>query len=560
MPPKGQIMCGIVARIGRNNEIIQNTLLHRGPDQQNVFSFESLIVEFSRLAITGGRSGNSPVWSDDKRWVGFLNGEVYNFHELIKSYGLTFSLSDTQVLVNGISKNGIRFLDNIRGMFAGIILDTLEKKVYIFRDPMGEKPLFINIESDLITLSSEFSSLMKLLSRPLAINSAAVASYFRFGYAEEPETFDLHVNAIEKGVVFSINLLDLTIREEFILDGYSVDETKLSLQDILSQIYDQILYTEVDSALALSSGIDSTSLLVAKAKRDRQGFQPIVVSFQNSPKISEAKLADASSKLLDLKSLFIELDLRNPIDDIFLLSKINDQPHADPSGVAYLNIFRQAHESNKKIVFLGHGPDEFFWGYEWLNKSLQKKKFLHPRTPDASLFWETPGLAKRLAGTLAANENKNRRMGSRDRYLDSQDPWSNTMAHLTHSYLTHNALRQSDRLAMHFSLEPRTPYSDSRLYGWAQNNCPRSPKATFDKVQFRSSLDLGPLENVRNRKKIGFRSDFHTWFSSPNIEDLFKASLESVMNCNLPWKTDLRALNLNAQEKYRIMMFGLWLG
>jgi len=558
-------VCGIVARVNATDDFHKETLRHRGPDEISNFNFNSLQVEYSRLSVTGGSSGSAPVISESGRWVCFLNGEVYNFKALRTSHALLYSSSDTKIVVEGVAKFGVVFLKELRGMFAGLILDKFSNKVFLFRDALGEKPLFINSENSVITISSEFKSMMKILGRPLLLNSAAVESYFRFGYAEEPETFDLRIHSIPRGSVFSIDLSNRSLKREFSLEGYNSDEMEATLPELLNLIYEETLYTEVPSALALSSGIDSSSLFVAKAKRDRTNFNPIILDLPNSPNLSEASSAKSACSALGFDPIIAYMHNDNILHDLQVLANANDQPHADPSGLSYLKIFEAANAYEKKVVFLGHGPDEFFWGYPWLFKTFQKRMlpFLIPRPTKLNYrgpyFWNTPGMSQKLLRSIEFNSTHNRNFDSTDSYLISDDPWRKATSYVAHNYLSQNGLRQSDRLAMHFSVEPRTPYADSRLYGWAQAHCSHNPNDSFNKKLFRASLDLGDLEYLRDKEKIGFRSEFDTWFNSKDMPDFYQSAAKKVAEVNLPWKGNILNLNLNPVEKYRILMLGLWL-
>ena len=108
-------------------------------------------------------------------------------------------------------------------------------------------------------------------------------------------------------------------------------------------------------------------------------------------------------------------------------------------------------------------------------------------------------------------------------------------------------------------LEASAPYADSRIYGWAQGHCSHNPNDSFDKKLFRASLDLGDLEYLRDKEKIGFRSEFDTWFNSKDMPNFYESAAKKVAEANLPWKTNILNLNLNPVEKYRILMLGLWL-
>ena len=175
------------------------------------------------------------------------------------------------------------------------------------------------------------------------------------------------------------------------------------------------------------------------------------------------------------------------------------------------------------------------------------------------MFWNTPGLTSNLLNSLAVAESKFRDFGSNDIFLKSHNSWERALALASHNYLSQNGLRQSDRLAMRFSIEPRTPYADSRLYGWAQTRAEKIAEKSFDKKEFRSALELGELEYLRKREKMGFRSEFDSWFKQDSLHEVFIKNLKKVSDLALPWKRDVSKLNLNPQEKYRILMLGLWL-
>ena len=112
---------------------------------------------------------------------------------------------------------------------------------------------------------------------------------------------------------------------------------------------------------------------------------------------------------------------------------------------------------------------------------------------------------------------------------------------------------------MKSSIEPRTPYADSRLYGWAQFNCISESTNKQDKKLFRDAVKLGKFEAVRIQKKQGFRSDFDTWLKDPTMRELYVESLGVVSKLNLPYKSDLTTIKLSSSEKYRVLMLGIWL-
>jgi asparagine synthetase B (glutamine-hydrolysing) len=270
--------------------------------------------------------------------------------------------------------------------------------------------------------------------------------------------------------------------------------------------------------------------------------------------------AQQACKKLGIKPHLInDLGASNLETRLLSLAGKNDQPHADPSGLSYLSIFEEAKSIGLKVVLLGHGPDELFWGYPWFNKQLiksQQKSLL--KKVNSPAYWDTPGKNSRLLWSFGYGEKEEARLFSTDSYLTSNNPWERYRAEIVHGYLSPNGLRQSDRLAMASGIEPRTPYADSRLYGWAQRNSIKSDFA-FDKKEFRDSVHLGPLSSSRYRKKEGFSSPMGLWFQNPDINEFTSQCLKLILAQNVDWRFSPRPQLLSPSEKYRIVMLGGWL-
>ncbi len=149
-------MCGISGYISNKKLIsengIKNTLKlmnRRGPDSQNSlkFDFDSKQIGLlhSRLDIIDlNQRSNQPFV--DENFVLVFNGEIYNYLELKldlekKNYKFKTN-SDTEVLIKSFIEYGEKCVDHFVGMWAFAIWDKKEKKLFLSRDPFGEKPLY----------------------------------------------------------------------------------------------------------------------------------------------------------------------------------------------------------------------------------------------------------------------------------------------------------------------------------------------------------------------------------------------------------------------------------
>lgn len=555
-------MCGFFLELtnGTDDKLITRPdLNHRGPDEHVVSELLNGKIEYFRLSIMGGTEGSSPVISDDRDWTCYINGEIYNFKALQNSYNLKFSNSDTKTVVNGLEKHGLNFLRSLRGVFSGVIVHSKTNSVYIIRDPLGEKPLYVHESNQRMVFSSEFVPLYNSLSKGIDLNFDAIESYFRFSYIEEPGTIDNRIRHYPKGIVSRVNIPELKLEQLIDLNAENYEEVNMTYSELTRVLFDEVLHSDVRNGLALSSGVDSNSIFHELLRRDLE-INPLIVNFPNSPSISEFEAAVSTCE--KYKVPFIEI-LGNRqgslLQGLRNLTQRNDGPHADPSGFAYLNIFKGAQENGIKVVQLGHGPDELFWGYEYLVKQNLKARV---NSIDLSLkhFWNSPADATRILSRDIKNRgNPIRSLNSSDPYLSSSNQWVRTRAEIVHSYLSANGLRQSDRLAMSFSVEPRTVYADFRLYRWTQSNLFNDNEFSRNKAFFRESAYFGNERDIRVRPKLGFSSDYGQWFNDSSIKSELDESIMTLRKAGIlepclkfpPWS--------RTHEKYRVLMLGMWL-
>ena len=171
-------MCGIVGVIDSSDQVSNltlrnmiNTLKYRGPDKQDFFtkSFSSCSVGLghSRLSILDlSENGNQPKKSFCGKYTIVHNGEIYNFKEirekLIKRKYTFYSNSDTEVILNAFSEWGVDCVNQFIGMFAFAILDQVDRKLYIFRDRAGVKPLYYFYYEGIFLFASELKAFFQL--------------------------------------------------------------------------------------------------------------------------------------------------------------------------------------------------------------------------------------------------------------------------------------------------------------------------------------------------------------------------------------------------------------
>src|SRR6516165_10093471 len=180
--------CG-VADLQRMLDVIS----HRGPDDRGTHIVENrgVALGHNRLSIIDlTQGGHQPMVNTGNGDVLSFNGEIYNFHELrcdLEAKGYRFrSQSDTEVLLLAFAAWGTECVRYIRGMFAFAIWRPAERAIFLFRDPMGIKPLYYWISpGGGIVFASELKALLVFPVVQPSLDRRAIGQFLEFGYTFE---------------------------------------------------------------------------------------------------------------------------------------------------------------------------------------------------------------------------------------------------------------------------------------------------------------------------------------------------------------------------------------
>ena len=145
-------MCGIVGIFHRKATPERNTLAAaldtlalRGPDDCGTWLDEHVALGHRRLSIIDLKRGHQPISSPDGRITVVVNGELYDNlrirRELATSYCFQTD-SDSELLIPLYLKYGyMGMMEHLRGEFAFILYDKVNRLTVSGRDRFGIKPL-----------------------------------------------------------------------------------------------------------------------------------------------------------------------------------------------------------------------------------------------------------------------------------------------------------------------------------------------------------------------------------------------------------------------------------
>ncbi len=568
-------MCGIVGIAGPSlgaeaeRQVFRASamLAHRGPDGSDIFADRRGRAVFGhrRLAIIDtGPGGRQPMASACGRYVIVFNGEIYNYRELradLEKTGERFATqSDTEVLLRAFMRRGPEALGDLNGMFAFAIFDRgadgMGPRLFLARDRVGEKPLYLCRDGASLSFASELKALP---GRGTEIDPQALDHYLALGYvpgsmclvrgAEKLPPghcaeFDPETGAFRRWAWWSLP-------SRHSAPTPPADELEARVLERLEAAVAIRLRADVPVGILLSGGLDS-SILASLAARAGASLEAFTISAPGTP-LDEAPRAARLAEALGLRHHVLPLAAPR-LDTIAEFAAALDEPIGDSSLIPALMVAQMA-ARHVKVAIGGDGGDEVFGGYEHYLRTRRDAERLHAVPtwawsatarlasrlplgyrgrnrlmslrdgPASAGVWGTsffdPASRARLTGApagpcQAVPENWRRRLSDGE-----TDPVEGEMRRDFHSTLPDDYLVKIDRASMRFGLELRAPYLDHTLVELAYSHVPPALKVSPVQtriLQRRLAARILP-PHIEPSRKQGFSVPLDSWLRASRARE-----------------------------------------
>jgi len=467
-------MCGIIGIIAKNNsvpdfsaalDIMKNKTTHRGPDDYGQHIDRNFAAANLRLSIVDQAGGHQPIYSDGGKIGVVYNGEVYNFLTLKKELiakGHQFTTnSDTELVLKVYEEYGTDGFAKLNGMFAACIWDDRSGEIFLVRDPLGIKPLYIYQDDQQIIFSSELKGILALPGIDQNINPLGLQDFLFFRYTVAPYTIYQKITKARPGYFYRCknnHLSQFPFDEINFQDGspadYPIDKVKSEIDQLLKKSVRSQLMGEVPVGALLSGGIDSSAIAyyIHQLGADLTTFN---IGF---PEVNEFEYSRAIAKQFNLKHIEIVTSVNELVGKYDEINYFLDEPMADP---ACLPLFILAQELRKHVtvVLSGEGGDELFAGYPQYQNTLSSDSTYLARYEDFlqqsycfgnfhQFFYDQ---------TLAPHHLRHQKYFAENTFLNGK------LCHDLHNWLPDNLMMKSDKILMSQSLEGRFPFLDRDL-------------------------------------------------------------------------------------------------
>ncbi|MBW7929824.1 MAG: asparagine synthase (glutamine-hydrolyzing) [Gammaproteobacteria bacterium] len=564
-------MCGILGiacdaglweeRLNTCFEAGLNRLEHRGPDSRGTRVVDGLpkntilALGHQRLSVLDLSPAGGQPMADGKGRIIVYNGEIFNWVEIraeLEAAGYSFvTQSDAEVLLAAWDRWGAACVEHFNGIWAFVLFDPEGSArggpLLVFcRDRFGIKPLYLIRDKGMVAFCSEIKPLLLACNRNARINPGALVQQLLFESQSAPaRTLYEEVEEVSPATLSCWSIDDQkwqTIRywnPEAIsmikrTDARALEEFSWLIEDATSIR----LRADVEVALTLSGGIDSSAIAMALAGENHGDIKAFTSRFRTALDLDETGWSALAARKAGIKQIFVDVEDIDLDAEERLLSRHMETMYTSFSQLVNWVVIKAIKtQTDIKVLLNGQGGDEIFLGYE-------RYYVPHILNPDRSAlswlreWWLSAMHSKlsmlRLLGFLvyfSADEFRRQRYarngraylqdwllkyaedGSVDRLIS--DKRLLTIQETCGPQLQ-RLLRFDDRISAAFGMEGRPVFLDHRMveFGISLEGTHKI-RDGWTKYIIRRYLDKKGLPEIAWRKnKLGFPAPTREWTAS----------------------------------------------
>lgn len=573
-------MCGFTGYITNKKSISDSAVIlnmlqlqqHRGPDDSGVVSINmssasieeistegpttyalspNLLFGFNRLSILDlTPAGHQPMLHRESKVALMMNGEVYNAFDYkaeLEEQGFRFKgHSDTEIVLYLYLAYGLEgMLQRLNGMFALAIYDGREQSLFLIRDRMGIKPLYVLQNGAYFAFSSEMKSFKALPGFRFELDKSKLSEFLLFRNAINNTLFKNVIN-IKPGTYWKVNKDGQTEVHTYynILDEGSHDKDfkKESLEATLRASVERQMISDVKLGCQLSGGVDSSLVTAYAAETLEKGALETVSIVFDEAHFSEKKYIDQVARQYHLNAHQFTLTPQAYLDLFDKAVWHFEQPINHPNTIGIKLLSREA-KKHVTVLLSGEGADESLAGYgrflpnaqNWWSLNTVKRaiknrkqlgaflKLIHNEDTRYIMSTAYGGVstAKSLYPSFSATDAIQSRLTIWQSTATANSPLQRKRKYELLSYLPDLLMRQ-DKMSMAHSIENRVPFLDNHFVASALS-IPDELLVKQRNGRWEGKWLLKELcrevfsANFAYRDKMGFGVPLKSFFSSPSF-------------------------------------------
>lgn len=479
-------MCGIAGELRFDNqaadlaavERITHHLAPRGPDAWGFHSEGPVALGHRRLKIMDLAEASGQPMIDTSLGLSLVfNGAIYNYPELrgeLEALGYRFfSGGDTEVLLKGYHAWGEQLLPRLNGMFAFAIWERDKRRLFIARDRLGIKPLYLSQTGKRLRFASSLPALLKGGDIDPALDPVALNHYLNFhAVVPAPRTLLAEVQKLPPATWMTIDADGHTERQRWwTLDyGPLPDERELTLDDwedrLLSSLRDAVSVRQRaarEVGVLLSGGVDSSLLVGLLHEAGVEDLLTFSIGFEDAggERGDEFQYSDLIAQRYGTRHHQLRIDENEVISQLPAAFRAMSEPMVSHDCIAFYLLSREV-SKHCKVVQSGQGADELFAGYHWYPKVAGAKAPLQAYR--AAFFDRSHGeYLDTVREALRVEDVASEFVRDHFARPGAEDPVDKALRLDSTIMLVDDPVKRVDNMTMAWGLEARVPFLDYRV-------------------------------------------------------------------------------------------------
>ena len=468
-------MCGIAGIITANGtkpdervlDALSKALVHRGGDGVGRYVSNGVGFIQTRLAIIDVEGGKQPFFDGENVLV--ANGEIYNYLELKKELAdVSFSThSDCEIPLHLYRKQGLEFIEKLRGMYAIAIHDHESSRVILSRDSFGIKPLYYAETSKGLVFASEAQAIIATGLVSAELNKSSAFELLQLQFTTGRQTIYKGIKRVLLGETLIIEngkITETRLRKALPETGVvkiGEEEALDRLNDILENSVELHQRSDVPFGMFLSGGVDSSVILALMERLNSNPVMAFTAGFSGTKVHDEREHAKKIAKAVNAEHIELDITEKDFWKHLPEIAGAMEDPVADYAILPTYLLAKLA-KPYVKVILSGEGGDELFAGYgryrsairtRFFAKKMRRKGAFHGLgiLRDESSGWRD-GFAE-IENIKRPNLTKLQAVQA----IDSTD------------WLSNDLLIKLDRCLMANGMEGRVPFLDMEVANFAFN-------------------------------------------------------------------------------------------
>ncbi|MBF8162351.1 N-acetylglutaminylglutamine amidotransferase [Ectopseudomonas hydrolytica] len=382
-------MCGIAGELRFDRrpadlaavERITHHLAPRGPDAHGFHSQGPIALGHRRLKIMDlAEASGQPMIDSDLGLSMVFNGAIYNYPELrteLETLGYRFfSGGDTEVLLKGYHAWGEKLLPKLNGMFAFAVWERDKQSLFIARDRLGVKPLYLSRTGERLRFASSLPALLQGGDIAKTLDAVALNHYLNFhAVVPAPRTILAGVEKLPPATWMRIDAEGRTEQHRWwsLEFGPRGEEAGYDFEDwreqVLGTMREAVAIRQraaVDVGVLLSGGVDSSMLVGLLREAGVENLLTFSIGFQDAggERGDEFQYSDLIARHFATRHHQLRIGEHEIIEQLPQAFRAMSEPMVSHDCIAFYLLSREV-AKHCKVVQSGQGADELFAGYHW---------------------------------------------------------------------------------------------------------------------------------------------------------------------------------------------------